>query len=341
MPAVPDWGFPFDWDFHFLRPWWLLFIPYALWLHTRLRRAYSATLQWQGAIAPELLQHLTVAGRGRRRLRPYQLMTVMLVLMALVVAGPSWDREVTPFTQDRAPLVIAIELTPSMLATDQQPTRLERARHKVHDLLKRRRGARTAVIGYAGSAHQLLPFTDDTELLELYLEALHPSLMPRPGDAPIRALALAEKLLSGESVPGTVLFLTDGIDRSEAVAFSDFATRTGDQVMLLAFGGSEGGEIATEGLDLSSLPMADRLAPPVDLVGLEAVASAAGGSVFAASLEDQDVAALDRRIRTHLVDAIDSDQALAWLDRGYPLVWGVAFCMLFWFRRGWTVQWRL
>ena len=70
----------------------------------------------------------------------------------LVVAGPTWEREITPFTEDHAPLVIAIELTPSMLCTDQQPTRLERARHKVRDLLARRRGARTAVIGYAGSA---------------------------------------------------------------------------------------------------------------------------------------------------------------------------------------------
>ena len=329
-----------DWDFHFLRPGWLLFIPYALWLHVRLRRAYSATLQWQGAIAPELLEHLTVAGRGRRRLRPYQLMTVLLILMSLVVAGPTWDREITPFTEDRAPLVIAIELTPSMLARDQQPTRLERARHKVHDLLRRRRGARTAVIGYAGSAHQLLPFTDDTQLLEIYLEALHPSLMPEPGDAPTRALELAEQLLARESVPGTVLFLTDGIDRSGADAFGAFASRSGDQVIVLAFGGAEGGAIETEGLDLSLLPTADWLAPPVDRVGLDAVASAAGGSVIAASLEEDDISALVRRIHTHLVDAIEGDEALTWRDQSYPLVWVIAFCMLFWFRRGWTVQWR-
>ena len=51
-----------DWDFHFLRPLWLLFIPYALWLHTRLRRAYSASLQWQGAIAPQLLEQFHTTG---------------------------------------------------------------------------------------------------------------------------------------------------------------------------------------------------------------------------------------------------------------------------------------
>ena len=63
--------------------------------------------------------------------------------------------------------------------------------------------------------------------------------------------------------------------------------------------------------------------------------------MLVATLEDGDVEALARRIRTHLVDATQDDERLAWRDAGYPLVWGVAFCMLFWFRRGWTVQWRL
>jgi Ca-activated chloride channel family protein len=330
---VPEWGF------HFLRPWWLLFIPYVFWLHAGLRRADHARLQWQGAIAPELLRHLTVAGQRRLRLRPYQLMTVMLTLTSIVVAGPTWNREITPFTEDRSPLVIAIELTPSMLGTDQQPTRLARARHKVRDLLKRRQGARTAVIGYGGSAHLLLPLTDDPQLLEVYLEALHPNLMPRAGDLPTEALALAEEILAGEGVPGSVLFLTDGIDRNDAEVFGAFTARTGDQLMLLAFGGSFGGEMSMDGLDLSSLPESDRWAPPVDLVGLERVASISGGGLFISSVDETDVDALGRRIRTHLVDAMDADEDLYWLDGGYPLVWGVAFCMLFWFRRGWTVQW--
>jgi Ca-activated chloride channel family protein len=314
-----------DGDFHFLRPWALLFVPYAIWLHTRLRRAYSAALQWRGAIAPELLAHLTVAGQGRRRLRPYQLMTAVITLGAVAVAGPTWEREITPFTQDRAPLVIAIEVAPSMLGVDQQPTRLERARHKARDLLQRRRGARTAVVGYAGSAHVLLPLTDDTGLLEVYLEALEPELMPRDGDSPSRALRAAEKVLAGEDVAGTVLFMTDGIDRTHAGDFAEFAERSSDQLLFLSFG-----------TELGSPPT-----PPVDRAGLEAVASAGGGSVLASTLGEEDVDALMRRIRTHLVNAIEADEALSWQDRGYPLAWAVAACMVFWFRRGWTVQWQL
>lgn len=330
-----------DVDFHFLRPLGLLFIPYAIWQHRQLRRAYSAALQWRGSIAPELLEHLTVAGRGRRRLRPYQLMTLLLVLLSLVVAGPTWEREITPFTEDHAPLVIAIELTPSMLCVDQEPTRLDRARFKLRDLLARRRGARTAVIGYAGSAHLLLPFTDDTDLLEVYLESLHPTLMPTPGDDPTRALELAASLLEKESVSGTLLFLTDGIDVSTRERFATFSARGEDQLIVLGFGGEDGGPIRTEGLDVSVDFGSSGVAPPLDRESLQEITRAAGGHLITTSLDEADIDSVMRRVRRHLVDAMDRDDELAWKDSGYPLVWGVAACMIVWFRRGWTVQWRI
>ena len=107
-------------------------IPAAVWLHLRLRRAYSAADQWRKVIAPHLLARLTVAGRDSGPLRPYQIMTMSLVLASLALAGPAWQREITPFTEDRAPLVIALELTPTMLAVDQAPSRLERAAAQGH-----------------------------------------------------------------------------------------------------------------------------------------------------------------------------------------------------------------
>ena len=332
----PEWAYA---DFHFLRPIWLLFVPYALWLHLRLRRAYSAGLQWQGAIDPDLLEHLTVSGRGRPRLRPYQLMTLLLTLTSIVVAGPTWQRETTPFTEDHAPLVIAIELTPSMLCTDQQPTRLDRARFKLRDLLERRRGARTAVIGYAGSAHVLLPFTDDTDLLEVYLDSLDPGLMPSPGDAPDRALELAASLLRKESIPGTLLFLTDGIDADFRDDFGRFEAERDDQLILLAFGGSEGGPIRSRDRYDDFSVDESFIAPPLDRSGLAAVANRGGGQMVLASLDASDLDRVMRRVRRHLIDVTSRDENLVWKDEGYPLVWAVASTMLVWFRRGWTVQW--
>lgn len=352
-------------QFHFLRPFWLLLVPLAIWVHLRLRRSFSASTQWQSVIPEHLLKHLVVSGRNRKRVRPYHLFTSSIILAALALAGPAWERQVTPFTQDKAPLIIALKLTPTMLSTDQAPTRLERAKQKIQDILDRRKGARTAVIAYAGSAHAVLPLTDDSQLIELYLASLFPSLMPREGDEAGAALELAQKMLTranggsengggvensessedtngaedGDSIAGTVLFMTDGIDRTLAGDFSSFKTSLGSQILFLAFGTNNGGPISEDGAGGQTFGLVDGAAPGVDLGGLSAVADAVGSSVIQATPGLEDVNTLVTQIQIHLVDAVQQDDRLQWRDFGYVLVWPLCFLVLLWWRRGWTVNW--
>jgi Ca-activated chloride channel family protein len=320
-------------DFHFLRPAWLLLIPFAWAVLRRSGQGHSARSQWKDAVAPHLLPHLVVGGGAHRGMRPATLFAAALVLAGLAMAGPTWRREITPFTEDTAPLVVVFEMTPDMLATDEAPTRLDRAKQKLRDLLDARPEARTAVLAYAGSAHTVLPLTDDPALIEAYLPSLTPSLMPTPGDRPDTALSLAVERIAREEVPGTVLFLTDGIDRRHAAAFGEAGAREDVQILALAFGG-EGGPTRPEPNE------APGFAAPVDLPGLQVVIDAAGGSVTRARVDDRDVRALVRQIRTHLVNTAGEDEALRWRDAGYALVWPLAATSLLWFRRGWTIRWR-
>jgi len=257
----------------------------------------------------------------------------------LALAGPTWQREITPFTEDRAPLIVALELTPTMLGIDQPPSRLERAKQKLRDLLERRKGARTAVIGYAGSAHAVLPLTDDTRLIEIYLESLTPDLMPREGDDATKALALAQSMLAQEDAVGTILFMTDGIDRTLAPRFADHAGANKDQLMFLAFGTTAGGPIAKNEKGGSSFGLVDGKAPGTDLDGINAMADTAAATVVQATPDLADIDALSRQIRSHLINTIQQDQRLQWRDFGYVLVWPLAFILLLWARRGWTVNW--
>jgi Ca-activated chloride channel family protein len=326
-------------NFHFLRPLWLLVIPFAIWLHLRLRRQFKAAAGWKNVIAPHLLQYLTVDGTSDKWLRPYQLMTAALILTSVALSGPTWQRVITPFTEDKAPFIIALQMTPTMLATDQQPTRLERAKQKIRDLLERRQGARTAVIAYAGSAHAVLPLTDDSGLIGIYLESILPGVMPRDGNDATLALKLAEDMLAKDEAAGTILFMTDGIDRTNAATFAEHQSTSTDQVLLLGFGGDTESPINTDQAGGKSLGLIDGYAPAIDTGGLKEIASASGTTLVRATPDGTDIDTISRRITSNLVNAIDSDENLQWRDFGYYLLWPLAFLILLWSRRGWTVRW--
>lgn len=183
-------------DFHFLRPWWLaalLLPPLLIWLSSR---AGDIRDRWKGMIAPHLLDSLVIEPDQKSRLRPMWLLAAVLALAVVGVAGPTWQREPPPFVSDTASLVIAVDLSPTMDVTDISPSRIERAKLKIHDILAARSGARTAIVAYSGTAHLVVPLTDDADLIESYTDALATQLMPKPGKDTVAALHLADRLLS-------------------------------------------------------------------------------------------------------------------------------------------------
>src|SRR5262249_58304839 len=140
---------------------------------------------------------------------PIDLVAAALGLAGIAVAGPTWQQEPPPFGQDQAPMMVVIDLSPTMDATDVAPTRLERVKQKVHDLLALRPGSRTGLVVYAGTAHLVVPPAEDPALLALFLDALATDLMPVAGRNAPAALGLADALLAKEPAPGTILFFTD------------------------------------------------------------------------------------------------------------------------------------
>jgi Ca-activated chloride channel homolog len=119
--------------FHFLRPLWLLaLVPAALagwllWRQQDPRRGYGAI------IAPHLLAHLVIRAGKTSFLCPEVVLLCVLPLSILALAGPSWWQEPSPFAEDQAAAVVVMKIAPSMQASDLQPSRLERAQHKLHD----------------------------------------------------------------------------------------------------------------------------------------------------------------------------------------------------------------
>ncbi|WP_172292857.1 VWA domain-containing protein [Pseudoruegeria sp. HB172150] len=293
--------------FHLLRPLWLLALLPIAGLWWAVRSAMTGRTPPTDGLAPHLRAALTVGAATRRRVLPIDLVVVVLTLLALGAAGPTWSRQPNPFVAQSAPLVVALEVTPSMEETDVAPSRLERGKQKIRDLLELRAGARTALVAYAGTAHVAVPMTEDPGVMLPYLTGLVPDVMPRDGTNAGEALTLAQSLLARESSPGVVLFVADGIDPADTAAISDARS------MVLAVLPEEVGD---RGIDaLANVPVIE-LTPDAG-----------------------DVTQIDRMLDAEQARALLEDDQQPWQDRGALLAWPAVLLTLLWFRRGWTMRW--
>ena len=100
-------------------------------------------------------------------------------------------------------LVILLDVSSSMEQRDIQPSRLQRAKQKIADLLAMRTDKQTALIVYAGTAHTVLTLTDDQDILKQYLAAITPKIMPRAGKFPEYSLPLVDQVLRESNAPAT------------------------------------------------------------------------------------------------------------------------------------------
>jgi Ca-activated chloride channel family protein len=326
-------------DFHFLRPLWLLAIPAALLLIVIVTRRSDVRRRWRKTIAAHLLEHLVVEPRTTLRLRPVHGTALLLALGGLAAAGPTWQHERPPFVEDTAPLAIAVDLSPTMDAIDVAPTRLERTKLKIRDLLALRAGARTALYVYAGSAHRVLPLTDDTSLLQTYVDSLATKIMPRPGKDSALALRTIAKDLERESSPGTIVFLTDGIEPRAVDAFRRYADSGREQLLVLGVGTAEGGPVRSGAQSYLNDASGRRMYAKLDVDALRKFGSDTGIPVATITVDtSDDVDWIQRRVQSHL-RAKQADQATRWLDAGWWLTLPLALLGALWFRRGWTIRW--
>src|SRR5690606_35107252 len=122
------------------------------------------------------------------------------LIACIAAAGPSWQKIQQPVSKQQDALVIVLDLSLSMYAEDEQPSRLVRARRKINDILQQRKEGLTALITYSGDAHVVVPLTDDGNTIINLLPALEPAIMPSFGSNIRAALQLAQQQLDNAAI---------------------------------------------------------------------------------------------------------------------------------------------
>ena len=322
-------------NFHFLRPWWLLACIPALTAALYVMRGAHPLHLWTGFISPHLLPHL-VSGMGLAKfLRPTTMLIFVALLSSIAMAGPTWRQSVSPFIQDQAPLVFVVDLSLSMDQADIAPTRLERAKQKMRDILDARESVLAAVVVYAGSAHIASPLTNDADVLLNMVDALSTQAMPRRGKFLEKSLPKLDILFAPSALPGTVLLLTDGVSKPSAQAVETYCTvgpSARHQWIIYGIG-------RTSDLDRLVGETDSQLSLPLERASLEKLAAACSGLYVEISIDNEDVTLIAGHVKSHFESAGGEERP--WIDMGYYLLFPIALLTLLWFRRGWALHWVL
>jgi Ca-activated chloride channel family protein len=320
-----------------LRPLWLLAVPVLAWLLWRLWHRERQSGRWQLLLPAAFHQILLKGGSGRSSKLPWLALGLAWLLAVLALLGPSWQRVEQSNQKPADPLVVLLELTPQMLATDGRPNRLEQTRRKLLDLLEARRDAQTAIIVYAGSAHSLVPLSDDLATSRNLLEALKPSLMPEPGRradlAVTRALQLLEQAQLGQ---GRLLLITSTLDETERGGIQQALKKHPVPLLVLGVGSREGAPVAQEDGSFLKDSRGAILIPRLDARSLRETAEAHDGRYAAIRLDDEDLRSLGLLDSPQTMRAAGEPTQLdSRIDQGYWLLLPLLLLAACAGRRGW------
>jgi len=230
------------WILHFL--WFLPLVAVALVVYNRQKKKAMERFA-----DPELLARLTgKVRRGRRFLKEFFLLSAF-GLMVFALAGPRWGSHFQEVSQKGVDIMIAVDVSPSMLVEDIKPNRLERARREIMDFLKVVQGDRVGLVAFSGAAFIQCPLTLDYAALEMFLNALQPDLIPVPGTDLGAAIKIALSSFDFKAeTDKVILLITDGEDNEDrGLEAAREAEENGIKIFVFGMGETSGGPIPAGG----------------------------------------------------------------------------------------------
>jgi Ca-activated chloride channel family protein len=268
----------------FASPAWffaLLLLPVVAGLYAWAWRRNDALIA--KVVAVRLRSQLAGAVSRGRRLFKALLILVVLALAILAMAQPQWgyvEREVKQRGRD---IIIAVDTSRSMLATDVSPTRLARAKLVAQDLLRLVQGDRVGLIAFAGSAFLQAPLTLDQSAVLTSLDELDTTVIPKGGTNIAAAIRDAQEAFGkGEGQSRALIILTDGEELdADGIAAAKKAAEEGIRIFTVGIGSGEGSLIPVRRADGSTDFVRDSGGKPVqsrlDETRLREIAEAGGG----------------------------------------------------------------
>lgn len=225
----------------------LLLLPFlaAFYLYSNYRRRKAIRKFGDPVLMAQLMPDVS-------KYRPdvkFWLVFAAIGLFAVLLARPQFGSKLETVKCQGVEVMIALDISNSMLAQDVQPSRLEKAKRLVAQLVDKMENDKVGMIVFAGDAFTQLPITSDYISAKMFLESINPSLISKQGTAIGAAINLATRSFTPqEGVGRAVIVITDGENHEGgAVEAAKAAAEKGIQVSVLGVGMPDGAPIPVEG----------------------------------------------------------------------------------------------
>jgi Ca-activated chloride channel family protein len=223
-----------------------LFPVLILFLLWALKQKHLLTEKFLGDELIHKLIDRTYQKKQKIRLR---YLALAFLFLALAMAQPQWGYRWEEIHQKGVDIVIALDISNSMLAEDIKPNRLKRAQHKISDLLSMLEGDRIGLVVFAGSAFVQLPLTVDYSAARLFLSAVDTDLISNQGTALGQAIQMSMKAFNlEEQTSKVILLITDGEDQTgNGLHAAKLAEAKGIRIYTIGIGSETGAPIPNLG----------------------------------------------------------------------------------------------
>ena len=199
---------------------------------------------------PELMAQLMPDASKSRPIVKFALLIVALTLLIVAAARPQYGQQEKTVKRQGIEVMVALDISNSMLAEDVAPNRLDRAKQMLSKMIDNMVDDKVGLVVFAGEAFTQLPITCDYVSAKMFLHTISPKLIPTQGTAIGAALQTAIRSFgSQESDAGrAIILITDGENHEDdAIAAAKQAQELGIQVFVIGIGKPEGSPIPVPG----------------------------------------------------------------------------------------------
>ncbi|MCO6451930.1 MAG: VWA domain-containing protein [Caldilineales bacterium] len=293
-----------------------------LWWASRSRREALARLG-ESALIRRL--SASINWRGRRWRSVLWMLAVALLLFAM--ARPQWGYEEREIEQEGLQVMVALDVSQSMLTEDVKPNRLARAKLEISDLMNQLNGDEIGLALFSGASFVQIPLTSDYNTALSYLDSAGPQVISRPGTVIGEAIRTAMRGFDPElSSQKVLIVMTDGEDReTDPLAAAQEAADAGVLIYTIGFGTPEGepvpetnelGQVIGYKADENGNPVVSRL----DEGTLIAIAQTGNGRYFRATPAGDELAALLNEIDSLQTAQLQSRMERTMIERYQPFL---------------------